>query len=145
MLRVPAFLLGPLSGVQLAVAAVILGAASLFAIFIAAGFGWQSDSPVKLDERWAKKAAGPIDDDEERASISLGWLVHGFLSIKARIGRLDCAVTNRRSDTPRPGRWPFRRAIGLHRRSTSGCRERGTKSKPTKTRKSKRQPRRARL
>ena len=87
MLRVPAFLLGPLSGVQLAVAAVILGTASLFAIFIAAGFGWQSDSPVKLDERWAKKAAGPIDDDEERASISLGWLVHGFLSIKARIGR----------------------------------------------------------
>jgi len=87
ILRVPAFLLGPLSGVQLAVAAVVLGTASLFAIFIAAGFGWQSDSPVKLDERWAKKAAGPIDDDEERASISLGWLVHGFLSIKARIGR----------------------------------------------------------
>ena len=88
ILRVPAFLLGPLSGIQLTAAAAILGAASLFAIFIAAGFGWQSDVPTKLDERWAKKAAGPIDDDEERTSISLGWLVHGFLSIKARIGRL---------------------------------------------------------
>ncbi len=88
MLRVPAFFLGPLSGIQFTAAAVILGAASLFAIFIAAGFGWQSDVPAKLDERWAKKAAGPIDDDEERTSISLGWLVHGFLSIKARIGRL---------------------------------------------------------
>ncbi len=50
--------------------------------------GGRATVPAKLDERWAKKAAGPIDDDEERTSISLGWLVHGFLSIKARIGRL---------------------------------------------------------
>ena len=89
VLRAPAFFfLGPLSGVQLTVAATVLGAASLFAIFIAAGFAWRSSDPTVLDERWARKAAGPIDDDEERASISLGWLVHGFLSLKARIGRL---------------------------------------------------------
>jgi DNA segregation ATPase FtsK/SpoIIIE, S-DNA-T family len=88
ILRAPAFFLGPLSGIQLTAAAAILGAASLFAIFIAAGFGWQSSDPTKLDERWARKAAGPVDDDEERTSVSLGWLVHGFLSIKARVARL---------------------------------------------------------
>jgi S-DNA-T family DNA segregation ATPase FtsK/SpoIIIE len=88
VLRAPAFLLGPLSSVHLTVAAAVLGATSLFAIFIAAGFAWRSTDPTVLDERWARKAAGPIDDEEERTSISLGWLVHGFLSLKARIGRL---------------------------------------------------------
>jgi S-DNA-T family DNA segregation ATPase FtsK/SpoIIIE len=87
MLRVPAFLLGPLSGVHLIAIAIVLGGASLFAIIVAAGFAWRSTDPTVIDERWARKAAGPIDDDEERASISLGRLVHGFLSLKARIGR----------------------------------------------------------
>jgi len=88
LLRVPQFVLGPLSGIQLSIVAALLGATSLFAIFIAAGFGWQTTDPEVIDEKWARKAAGPADDDEERTSISLGWLVHGFLSFKARIGRL---------------------------------------------------------
>src|SRR6185503_17352701 len=33
-------------------------------------------------------AAGPEDDEEERTSISLGWLVHAALSLKARVVRL---------------------------------------------------------
>ena len=41
-----------------------------------------------IDERWAREAAGPPDDDAERTSISLGWLVHALLSLKARIKRL---------------------------------------------------------
>ncbi len=51
---------------------------------IATGFGYHDPSDVKLDERWAREAAGPEDDDEERTSISLGWLVHAALSLKAR-------------------------------------------------------------
>jgi DNA segregation ATPase FtsK/SpoIIIE, S-DNA-T family len=55
---------------------------------IATGFGYHDPDDVKLDDRWAREAAGPPDDDAERASISLGWLVHALLSLKARIGRL---------------------------------------------------------
>ena len=94
VLRLPAFFVGPLSGFALTVAAAVLGAAWLISIAVAAGFIWRSPTPVVLDERWARKAAGPIDDDEERAAISLGWLVHGFLSLKARIGRLIARRSN---------------------------------------------------
>ena len=87
LLRVPTFLVGPLSSFHMTIGAVVLGGAALVAIVFAAGFGWDRN-PTKIDERWARKAAGPVDDDEERASVSLGWLVHGFLSFKARIGRL---------------------------------------------------------
>jgi S-DNA-T family DNA segregation ATPase FtsK/SpoIIIE len=99
LLRLPVFFIGPLSGFQLTVAAAVLGPAALISIAIAAGFVWRSPAPVTLDERWARKAAGPIDDDEERAAISLGWLVHGFLSLKARIGRLIA----RRLEAREPG------------------------------------------
>ncbi len=88
VLRVPAFILGPLTGVNLVAITIVLGAGSLLAIYIAAGFGWRSAEPQPLDERWARKAAGPADDDAERTAISLGRLVHGFLSIKARVSRL---------------------------------------------------------
>jgi DNA segregation ATPase FtsK/SpoIIIE, S-DNA-T family len=88
LLRTPQYFFGTLSGLQLAIVASLLGATSLFAIFVAAGFGWRTADPEVLDEKWARKAAGPADDEEERASISLGWLVHGFLSFKARISRL---------------------------------------------------------
>ena len=88
LLRLPAFLFGPLTGVHLIATAVLFGGGALFAIMIAAGFAWRSAVPEKLDERWAKKAAGPIDDDEERTSIWRGRLFHAFLSLKARIARL---------------------------------------------------------
>jgi S-DNA-T family DNA segregation ATPase FtsK/SpoIIIE len=87
LLHVPAVFVGPLSGMQLTAAAIVLGTTSLFAILAAAGFIWRSAVPTKLDERWARKAAGPIDDDEERTAISLGRLVHAFLSFKARVAR----------------------------------------------------------
>jgi S-DNA-T family DNA segregation ATPase FtsK/SpoIIIE len=105
LLHVPAFFLGPLTGMQLTAAAVVLGATSLFAILAAAGFVWRSTDPAKLDERWARKAAGPVDDDEERTAISLGRLVHAFLSLKARIGRWmarrqEAQESIRRAPTP---------------------------------------------
>ena len=102
LLRAPAFVLGPLSGMTLAVVGGVLGALALGAVVVAAGFGWRDPSSVALDERWARKAAGPPDDDEERRAISLGWLTHAFLSLKARVIRL----VTRRS----PLREPVRRA-----------------------------------
>ena len=86
------------------IVAAIFGICTLAAVVIATGFGYHDPSDVKLDERWAREAAGPEDNDEERTSISLGWLVHGLLSMKARIIRL----VTRRSALHAPK--PIRRA-----------------------------------
>ena len=70
--------------------------ARLAAVVVATGFGYHDPSDVKIDERWAREAAGPEDNDAERTSISLGWLAHGLLSIKTRIVRL----VTRRAKSP---------------------------------------------
>jgi S-DNA-T family DNA segregation ATPase FtsK/SpoIIIE len=104
MLRLPEMMLGSLGGMQLMIVASIFGTCTLAAVVIATGFGYHDPSDVKLDERWAKEAAGPEDNEEEQTSISLGWLVHGLLSLKARIVRL---VTRR---SALHARKPIRRA-----------------------------------
>src|SRR5712672_3072640 len=104
MLRLPEMMLGSLGGIQMMIVASIFGPCTLAAVVIATGFGYHDPSDVKLDERWAKEAAGPEDNEEERTSISLGWLVHGLLSLKARIVRL----VTRRSALHAPK--PIRRA-----------------------------------
>ena len=112
LLWLPALLIGPRIGVTLWAFAAVLGVATLVAIATAAGFGWRERSS-KIDERWAREAAGPADDDAERTSISLGWLWHSVLSVKARVVRLvmrrspthrtapTLAVTNRDRIEPR--------------------------------------------
>ncbi len=97
MLRLPALAVGPLNGFELFLAGTIYGLCALAAIVIATGFGYHDPSDVKLDERWAREAAGPEDNDEERTSVSLGWLVHAALSVKARLIRL---VTRRSRHAP---------------------------------------------
>jgi S-DNA-T family DNA segregation ATPase FtsK/SpoIIIE len=101
LLRVPAFVVGPLSGMSLTVIGAVLGALALAAIVIAAGFGWRDPEAIALDERWARKAAGPQDAEGERAAISLGWLTHAFLSFKARVMRLVKRKPARRPATRR--------------------------------------------
>ena len=83
MLRVPELAFGPLAGTALLASASVFGLCTIAAVVIATGFGYHDPSDVKLDERWAREAAGPADDEEERTSISLGWLVHAALSVKA--------------------------------------------------------------
>ena len=79
MLRFPSLLAGgTLSGLTRAVVAIMAGAGTLACFAIAAGLGWRAP------ERHVDDAA---DDDGERGSISLGWITHGFLSLKARLAR----------------------------------------------------------
>src|SRR4051812_6880459 len=104
MLRLPELIIGALGSLQLMIVAAIYGTCTLAAVVIATGFGYHDPADVKLDERWAREAAGPEDNEEERTSISLGWLVHGLLSMKARIIRL----VTRRSALHAPK--PIRRA-----------------------------------
>jgi S-DNA-T family DNA segregation ATPase FtsK/SpoIIIE len=105
MLKLPALALGPLNGVELLLVAAIFGALTLAMVIVATGFGYHDpNAKVEFDERWAREAADPPDDDAERASISLGWLVHAALSLKARVGRL---VTRRSAlHAPNPARRP---------------------------------------
>jgi S-DNA-T family DNA segregation ATPase FtsK/SpoIIIE len=88
VLYLPALVPGMSSPAALAILATLLGGAALTAIVIAIGFGYHDPSQVVLDERWAREAAGPEDDDEERTSISLGRIVHALLSFRARLIRL---------------------------------------------------------
>ncbi len=101
VLAAPTSVLGYLSPIALMVTAAILGVATLAALIVAIGFGYHDPDAVKLDERWAREAAGPADDDAERTSISLGLLVHALLSLKARMLRL---VTRRSALRAKPAR-----------------------------------------
>jgi S-DNA-T family DNA segregation ATPase FtsK/SpoIIIE len=100
LLRVPAILFGPLSGLALIAFASVLALATLAAVVIAVGFGYHDPTTFVLDERWAREAAGPEDDDADRISILLGRLVHALLSAKARFARL----VTRRSSSRMPRR-----------------------------------------
>jgi DNA segregation ATPase FtsK/SpoIIIE, S-DNA-T family len=88
VLKLPAMALGPLNASELLVAGAIFGVLTLAMVTVATGFGYHDPNAVELDDRWAREAAGPPDDDAERASVSLGWLAHALLSMKARFIRL---------------------------------------------------------
>ena len=108
MLYLPTLVFGPLWSAAVLVAAIVFGVCTLAMIVVATGFGYHDPDRVELNERWAREAAGPPDDDAERTSISLGWLVHALLSFKARIKRLISRrsallapkPTSRRAPTP---------------------------------------------
>jgi S-DNA-T family DNA segregation ATPase FtsK/SpoIIIE len=88
VLRLPAMLAGgTLAGsVRLSVA-VVLGTATLVCFVIAAGFGWRGAAD-DADEEEDAPVAEDDEEKEERTSISLGWITHEFLSLKARLGLL---------------------------------------------------------
>jgi len=108
VLYLPTLVLGNLSSAGTLTAAIVFGTCALATIIVATGFGYHHPDSVALDEKWAREAAGPEDDDAERTSISLGWLVHQLLSLKARIKRLitrrsaelAAKPTARRAPTP---------------------------------------------
>ncbi len=93
ILRPLALLVGA-SGPARIVVAAALGIAMLVCLAVAAGHGWQADAGD--DE--------PAEDEEERASVSLGWITHGFLSLKARLSRWLRGRSGRGDAPPAPGR-----------------------------------------
>jgi DNA segregation ATPase FtsK/SpoIIIE, S-DNA-T family len=84
LLRLPAALLGPLSGWHRFGMAGITGIAALVMIAGAIGWRWRRSSLADDIHREAEQFAA----EDEQASISLGWLAHALLSLKARILRL---------------------------------------------------------
>jgi S-DNA-T family DNA segregation ATPase FtsK/SpoIIIE len=94
VLRLPMVLFGvPMTGANRLAAAIVLGIAALIAFAGAAGIIWR-DTPD--DEEEVEEATA----DDEGGWVSLGWLIHEVLSIRARIARLF----RRRPATPAAAR-----------------------------------------
>jgi DNA segregation ATPase FtsK/SpoIIIE, S-DNA-T family len=88
LIRLPTWLAGgSLGGWSRFVLATISGAGMLTCFAFAVGFGLKAKPKVKKAAR-VEEDIVENDDEQERAWISLGWLAHGFLSLKARISRL---------------------------------------------------------
>jgi S-DNA-T family DNA segregation ATPase FtsK/SpoIIIE len=84
---------GPLHGAGQAVAEAIFGVLALLTVGVACGFGFHRPEGE--------------EDDERGVSVSLGWLVHAFLSLRARTMRgvrLLIAMLGGRSAPP--ASWP---------------------------------------
>jgi S-DNA-T family DNA segregation ATPase FtsK/SpoIIIE len=90
LLRLPAFLFGPMSGFNATIAALVLGL--LTALSLAISFGWpRREAPRTRRRREIVEEDEIVEDDEgeeERSSALLGFLAHSLLSFKARVGRL---------------------------------------------------------
>jgi S-DNA-T family DNA segregation ATPase FtsK/SpoIIIE len=86
VLRLPLALLGgPLAGAGRMILASVFGLLALAATLGAIGIGWRSPDTLADD---LHREAEQFQEDDDRASVSLGWIVHALLSLKARIGRL---------------------------------------------------------
>jgi S-DNA-T family DNA segregation ATPase FtsK/SpoIIIE len=83
VMKLPAlFMSAPLAGTYRIVIATVIGAAALVTFAGAAGLIW----PDRRDAKEKEKIED--DEDDEQASISLGRIAHGLLSIRSRLARL---------------------------------------------------------
>jgi S-DNA-T family DNA segregation ATPase FtsK/SpoIIIE len=100
ILRLPAVLLhSPLSVTHRFITGIILGMAALAAFAVAAGIAWHGDeAETDEDEEGDEEEETEDVDGADRAWISLGFLAHELLSLRARIALLF----RRRSAAPSP-------------------------------------------
>jgi DNA segregation ATPase FtsK/SpoIIIE, S-DNA-T family len=92
IVRLPVLLFHvPLRGGNSVIAAIVLGSAAALAIAVASGVFWR-------DAHADDEAEERSDDDRDRGWISLGWLAHSLLSLRARLARLF----SRRKRRPMP-------------------------------------------
>src|SRR4051812_19376720 len=85
LVRAPAVAFGPPGLLYRLVLGTILFAAMLATLLAAGGFGSRATeeelTPIEDDD-------APFVEEEDRGSVSLGWLVHAVMSTKARLWRL---------------------------------------------------------
>ncbi len=83
LLRIPASLMhAPLSGALRIAIGGATGMAAVVALAFSMGLGWRDRIEGEPEDAASDPAA------EERSLISLGWIHHGILSLRARLGRL---------------------------------------------------------
>jgi DNA segregation ATPase FtsK/SpoIIIE, S-DNA-T family len=84
ILRLPVLLFHvPLRGGNAVIAAIVLGGAAATAIAFASGLLWRD-----MDDDEDAEEAPERNEDDDRGFISLGWLTHSLLSLRARLARL---------------------------------------------------------
>jgi S-DNA-T family DNA segregation ATPase FtsK/SpoIIIE len=81
IVKLPLLLFGT-SGTSRFILASVIGIAALAAIAVVLGFGFRKHGDLASD---IHREAEAFEEDEERGSVSLGWLVHLMLSAKARL------------------------------------------------------------
>jgi DNA segregation ATPase FtsK/SpoIIIE, S-DNA-T family len=85
ILRLPVLLIHvPLRGGGSVIAGVALGAAAALTIAVASGLLWRDAGADEDDD----EAPEQSEDDRDGGLISLGWLAHSLLSLRARLARL---------------------------------------------------------
>jgi S-DNA-T family DNA segregation ATPase FtsK/SpoIIIE len=90
LVRAPAVAFGPPGFIYNFVFGIMLGAATIATFLFASGIGSQaSEESVSAIEEDDDE---PLAEDRDGGSISLGWLVHGFMSAKARLAWLTGAA-----------------------------------------------------
>ncbi|MFT4278723.1 MAG: DNA translocase FtsK 4TM domain-containing protein [Rhodopseudomonas sp.] len=107
LVRAPSLVFGP-GLIFRVILSLILGVAVMATFLIAGGFGSRERDPdeIPADEDL------PLEEDEEsdRGSVSLGWLVHALLSAKARLWRLaKLSYQGLVSSAPTGGKQTFER------------------------------------
>ncbi len=82
LVRAPAVVFGPPGFFYSLVLGIILGAATLATFYIASGVGSQArdEDPADIEED-----DDDITGEDDGGSISLGWMVHALMSLRARL------------------------------------------------------------
>jgi DNA segregation ATPase FtsK/SpoIIIE, S-DNA-T family len=108
LLRLPAALFhAPLPRPYRLAESIVLGIAALTAFAIAAGIVWRNADEEELEEE-EQEQEDEAEGDDERGWISLGLLVHAFLSFRSRVMRVfrggALALRSRQGDLAMPQR-----------------------------------------
>src|SRR5438046_6526897 len=107
LVRAPAVVFGPAGFTYRLVLGTILFAAMCTAFMFASGWGSRPReeelTPIEDDD-------APFVEEEDRSSVSLGWVYHALMSAKARLGwRMSTAYRSLVSSSPPPRRASFER------------------------------------
>ncbi len=107
LVRAPAVVFGPAGFTYRLVLGIILFAAMCTAFLFASGWGSRPRdeelTPIEDDDT-------PFVEEEDRSSVSLGWVYHALMSLKARLGWLmSAAYRSLVSSSPPPRRASFER------------------------------------
>ena len=108
LVRAPAVVLGPAGFIYRLVLGVILFAAMGATFLVASGWGSQPRddeelTPIEDDD-------APFVEEDDRSSVSLGWVFHAIMSAKARLGWLiGAAYRSLVASSPQPRTLAFER------------------------------------
>ena len=142
LVRAPAVVFGPAGFTYRLVLGIILFAAMCAAFLFASGWGSRPReeelTPIEDDDT-------PFVEEEDRSSVSLGWVYHALMSAKARLGWLMSAAYRSLVSSSPPPRTSLVRTSGTEppRPRCAGTGPAATRN--SRTRKKKRKTRRRKL